>query len=237
MPVGRGIDRDHRLAQEQFRGGSQAHHRQVGPHLHDRIDIVAIDFADRLPAHGVGGMRNQHRAGTPQAHIAHHGKAAVLVKVSHLLVGHREIGRQERDAPGLVDIQGCFGGEGTAGNADTGTLAHHGQVLVGSGTAIPEGRRRHAHHHVVHFTRLEYVDRLQGGFVDARHQFQEAFVVADRIVRYRNAAVVIGHPAHPQIVEIGLYDGVGGRSQHAEFLAVAQVVAHDLSPFMTCLLS
>ena len=42
MPVGRRIDGDDGLAQKKFSGGGQAHHRQVGTHLHDGVYVVTV---------------------------------------------------------------------------------------------------------------------------------------------------------------------------------------------------
>jgi prepilin-type N-terminal cleavage/methylation domain-containing protein len=50
VPVGRGVDRDDRLAEPHLRHRRELHHREVGADLHDRVDVVAVELLDRFDA-------------------------------------------------------------------------------------------------------------------------------------------------------------------------------------------
>src|SRR5207237_1418876 len=67
VPVGRDVDRDHRLVEPALGLVGDARHRQIGAELHDRLDVGPVDRLDGIDHvaggdHGVGG-------GTLAAHV------------------------------------------------------------------------------------------------------------------------------------------------------------------------
>ena len=55
VPIGRGVDRDDRLAEPQLGGGREPHHRQIGADLDDGVDVVAVELRSARRAALRGG--------------------------------------------------------------------------------------------------------------------------------------------------------------------------------------
>ena len=138
MPVGGGVDSNHGLAQKQLGRSGQADHRHIGAHLHDGVDIVAIELFERVATHLIGGVGDLYRARPLKTKITDDGEAAVLIEPTDLVVGHREVRRKEGDAFDFVGIECSFGGEGTARHINTSTFTHHIQIFLGAFAAIPK---------------------------------------------------------------------------------------------------
>nr|WP_299454671.1 hypothetical protein [uncultured Pigmentiphaga sp.] len=209
-----------------MRLGGRCHpdHREIGAHLHDGLDIVSVEFADRRTAHFIGSVRDLDRARTAQANVAHDREAAVFEKAANFGVCDREIRRQERDALDPIGIQGRFQRKRPAGHAHACAVMDLLQVLFRALAAIPERDRRHPHHQILDLATLEHFRSVLGIGRDRFDHAHEICVIVHLHVGDLDPAVMVGDADGTHVVEIRLDNRIRRRPQDPEFHPVTQMI-------------
>ena len=223
MPVGGGVDRDHRLFQPEFCDAGDPGKCEIGAALNDRFDLWIVDLLDRPFQRRFAFMRDHHRAWALQTLDGHHLIARIFKEPPDLRVTDRHIGGDDAD-PFCTTKRLDRRVAGMAAHNDrlSGLLfqaALHGFGAVGS---VPEGFRRHAHHHYIGCHAHRDIDRPFGRSANIVQHDHEAIVVGDTGIGYTDPGEMIGDAARAHTVIFRLYAGVGRGCDHCEFGPVSK---------------